>query len=267
MQIFENNKLNFQKIEKDLEKKGYSILESKVNKKICDKYNNIIESNLDKMKKEKKFHGKEAKILYNLTNKNFLFFKLVFNKTINRICQKYFKNGAYVKDKNIYQFDHMHSRILDYPCKSQPLHIDSRISGVYPPTSLHFFIYLSDVKKDSGPTQIVPSSHKKNCYPIKKDEINAKKIIGNKGTVIVLNSSTWHGSSLKKNFERRAILTLVYTRWFLRQQFALPFSLPKNFIKKLSNKEKMMLGFYNYPPIEEKDRVTGRGKIQNYILN
>ena len=69
----------------------------------------------------------------------------------------------------------MHSRILDYPCKSQPLHIDSRISGVYPPTSLHFFIYLSDVKKDSGPTQIVPSSHKKNRYPIKKDEINAKK--------------------------------------------------------------------------------------------
>ena len=36
MQIFENNKLNFQKIEKDLEKKGYSILESKVHKKICD---------------------------------------------------------------------------------------------------------------------------------------------------------------------------------------------------------------------------------------
>ena len=28
----------------------------------------------------------------------------------------------------------------------------------------------------------------------------------------------------------------------------------------------MMLGFYNYPPIEEKDRVTGRGKIQNYII-
>ena len=52
---------------------------------------------------------------------------------------------VYSKDKNIYQFDHLHSRILDYPCKSQPLHIDSRICGVYPPTSLHFFIYLSDV--------------------------------------------------------------------------------------------------------------------------
>ena len=266
MSIFRNNKINIFKIKKDLEKKGYSILNSRINDKLCDQYLDLINANLNATKKEVKFHGNKTKILYNLANKDFVFFKLIFDKKINEICKSYFKNGAHSKDQNIYQFDNLCSRILDYPCKSQPLHIDSRISGVYPPTSLHFFIYLSDVEEKSGPTQIVPRSHKLNRFPKKKDENKAKKVIGKKGTVIVVNSSTWHGSAIKKNYERRAILTLVYTRWFLRQQFAVPFSLPKKFLKKLSNRMKMLLGFYNYSPIDEKSRVTSRGKIKNYIL-
>ena len=131
---------------------------------------------------------------------------------------------------------------------------------------MHFFIYLSDVNQDSGPTRLVPFSHKKNVYPKKKDRQKAIKITGKKGTVIVTNSSTWHGSSIKKNYEQRSILTLVYTRWFIRQQFALPFSVPKKFIKKFTNNEKILLGFYNYPPIDERHRKTSRGKIKNYNI-
>lgn len=269
MPVFQNRNIDFSKINKELKKNGYSVLHSILNEKTCDKYLKIINSNLKKVNKiygKKKFHGKQTKILYNLTNKSFDFFELVLDKNVNKVCEDYFKNGAYSKDKNIYQFDHLHSRILDYPCKSQPLHIDSRISGVYPPTSLHFFIYLSDVNEESGPTQIVPSTHRINTFPTKKDETKAKKIIGKKGTVIIVNSSTWHGSSAKKNFERRAILTLVYTRWFLRQQFALPFSLPKKFVNRLSTKYKRVLGFYNYPPVDENQRIFSRGKIVNYRL-
>jgi ectoine hydroxylase-related dioxygenase (phytanoyl-CoA dioxygenase family) len=269
MSVFQNSNLPFSKISKELENNGYSVLNSALDKKLCDRYLKIVNSNLKKKNKlygKKTFHGKQTRVLYNLTNKNFKFFELVLDKTINKVCEKYFKNGAYSKDENIYQFDHLHSRILDFPCKSQPLHIDSRISGVYPPTSLHFFIYLSDVNEESGPTQIVPSTHRTNRFPTKKDEIKAKKIIGKKGTVIIINSSTWHGSSEKKNFQRRAILTLVYTRWFLRQQFALPFALPKKFVDKLSIKNKKILGFYNYPPVDENQRVFSRGEIKNYKI-
>lgn len=269
MAILDKRDLNFLKINNELQKKGYSVLESKLNKKLCDEYLNIINLNLKKKNKiygKKLFHGKQTKVLYNLTNKSFDFFKLVLDKDINKICKNYFKFGSHSKDKNIYQFDHLHSRILDYACKSQPLHIDSRICGVYPPTSLHFFIYLSDVNLESGPTQIVPYSHRINRYPTKKDEINSKKITGKKGTILIINSSLWHGSSIKKNFDRRAILTLVYTRWFMRQQFALPFSLSKKTANKLSIKNKKILGFYNYPPIDETQRVFSRGKILNYKI-
>ena len=175
MSVFQKNKLNILKINKELKENGFSILSSRINEKLCDQYLDIINSNLNSTKKEIKFHGKETKILYNLINKSFLFFKLIFDKKINEICKNYFKEGAHKKDQNIYQFDNLCSRILQNPCKSQPLHIDSRISGVYPPTSLHFFIYLSDVKEDSGPTQIVPSSHLINRFPKKKMKLKQKK--------------------------------------------------------------------------------------------
>ena len=266
MSIIVNSKINFLKIANQLNAQGFSVLESKMTEKLCDQYLKIINSNLNKIKNEKKFHGKDSSVLYNLTNINFNFFKLIFDKKINKICKDYFQYGAYKGDKNIYQFDHMHSRILNNPCKAQRLHIDSRICGVNPPTSLHFFIYLSDIDEDSGPTQIVPSSHKIKRYPKKSDEKNAIKILGKKGTIIVTNSSAWHGSSLKKNNNQRAIITLVFTRWFFRQQFAIPFSLPKKFVNKFTIKEKMLLGFYNYPSINEVDRLTSRGTLKNYIL-
>ena len=175
MSVFQNNKINISRINKDLREKGYSILNSRLNEKLCDQYLDVINSNLKETKKEIKFHGKETKILYNLMNKSFTFFKLIFDKKINEICKNYFKVGAHPKDQNIYQFDNLCSRILEQPCKSQALHIDSRISGVYPPTSLHFFIYLSDVKEETGPTQIVPMSHKLNRFPKKKIKLKQKK--------------------------------------------------------------------------------------------
>tara|TARA_A100001011_G_scaffold373606_1_gene433219 strand:+ start:128 stop:355 length:228 start_codon:yes stop_codon:yes gene_type:complete len=73
MPIFTNTKLNFFKIKKELDKKGFSVLESRLDEKLCDHYLNIINLNLKKSKKEKKFHGNEARLVYNLTNKDFDF--------------------------------------------------------------------------------------------------------------------------------------------------------------------------------------------------
>ncbi len=257
------SKLNTKTIINDLEKKGFSIFKNFLSSLQCKKYKELI-TNLQKGRILKKFHGDNAQMYYNLTSKNFKFFDLVFNQHIIKICEKFFKNGAYIKDKFVFQFDHLHARKLTGPCKAQGLHIDSRISGVYPPTSLHIFIYLDKVKKGSGATRIVPKSHKIVRYPTKKDEKKATEIHADEGTMIIMNSSCWHGAAEKFNKDERNVLILVFNRWFLRQQFALPFDLKKNFSKKLNLKKKMILGYYNYPPINEKQRIRRRGLLINY---
>ncbi len=249
---------------KNLDTKGYSVIKNFFSDKKINKFNSLLTPN-KKIKINPLFHS-GAEMIYNLQNINFEFINIIFNLSINKICKEYFKRGSHYLDKDIYQFDSMHSRILPGKSQSQNLHIDSRICGVSPPTHLHFFLYLSDVKEQDGPTQVVPFSHKINRFPKVTDKKKAKKILGNAGTLIVLNSSLWHGSSIKKTKMPRKIITLSYSRWHIRQTFAVPYSLPKKIMKKLNKRQLRILGFENYPPKDEKYRVKMRGKLENLIV-
>lgn len=254
------NKINYIKIQKSLETKGYFVLKNFLSKSLCKKFlDKILEKKVVK-KDPGNFH-QGGKMIYNLQNKDQDFLNLIFDEKFNKISKNYFKSGAYSLDKDIYQFELLHSRILIGKCKSQNLHIDSRVCGINPPTHLHFFIYLSDVNEMDGPTQLVPKSHKILRYPKKKDKTKAVKIIGDQGTVIAINSSIWHGSSVKKSIKPRAILTLSYSRWHLRQPYAVPYSIPNKFEKKLTTKQKKLLGYFNYPPKNEKFRLRMRGPL------
>lgn len=47
----------------------------------------------------------------------------------------------------------------------------------------------------------------------------------------------------------------------MRQPFAVPYSLTKKIQNKLTNKQKNLLGFFNYPSAPEKGRLRMRGKL------
>ena len=102
-------------------------------------------------------------------------------------------------------------------------------------------------------------------YPTKKDNNKSIKICEKKGTLIVLNSSTWHGSSKKITNDPRVILTLSYSRWHLRQKYAVPYGIPSKYLKKLSLKQKKILGFFNYPPKNENYRLRMRGELTSMM--
>ena len=94
-------------------------------------------------------------------------------------CQYGFSRSVFrLEDKDIYQFDLLHSRILVGKSKAQNLHIDSRVCGIYPSTHIQFFIYLNKVGPNDRPTQLVPKSHKILRYPNAKDYRKTEKIFG-----------------------------------------------------------------------------------------
>jgi ectoine hydroxylase-related dioxygenase (phytanoyl-CoA dioxygenase family) len=258
-------KNDFNQLNNNLYKKGFVVIKNFFSKKTADCYYKKIINKKITLNNPSKFHN-NASLLYNLQNKDKIFLKLIFNKTINSICQNYFRLGAHLDDKNIYQFDALHSRILFGKNKPQNLHIDSRICGVHPPTHLHFFIYLKDVKIIDGPTQIVPYSHKICRYPRKSDQKKSIKITGDAGTLIIINSSLWHGSSEKISEGSRAILTLSFSRWHLRQTFAVPYGLPAKLKKHVNKKQKIILGYENYQPPNERGRLRMRGNLPNLII-
>lgn len=192
--------LNFQKIQNNLEKKVFFVLRNYFKKKFCESIYEKVLSQRIHSQDSGNFH-KGASMVYNLHTKGEEFLKIIFSKNILKICNHYFKTGSYQKDKDVFQFDSIHSRILFGKSKPQNLHIDSRVAGIYPPTHLHFFIYLKKVTLEDGPTQLVPNSHRIIKFPNKIDEKNKLKITGEAGDMIIINSSTWHGSSQKKTFK------------------------------------------------------------------
>lgn len=259
------NKINYKKVQDNLEKNGYFVLRNFLSKTKCKKFlDKILIRNINKINKKDpgNFH-QGASLVYNLQNKDKEFLDLIFDKRINKINENFFRPGAHKNDKDIYQFDLLHSRILMGKSKAQNLHIDSRVCGIFPPTHIQFFIYLDCVNLNDGPTQFVPKSHKKFRYPQKNDNKKTVKVTGEEGTLIICNSSIWHGSSPKTTSGTRAILTMSYCRWHLRQQYAVPYSIPYKFEKKLNIKQKKLLGYFNYPPKNENFRIRMRGPLTN----
>lgn len=255
---------NYTKISKELKNKGYSVIENFLPKKKCNLYNNIISKIISKQnltENKSGFHNTGSSMAYNIQNKNRVFFDLIFHKEILKICELYFSYGAHTKDKYNFQFDNIAGRRLIGKCKNQELHIDSRLCGAEPPISIHFFLYLTDVKEESGPTRLVPKSHIIKRYPKKSDNKKTIKILGKRGKLLICNSSIWHGSSKKTNFDDRTIITLSFNRWFFRQKFAVPYSLSRSINKKMTLKQKFIYGIYNYPPKSEKMRLRMRGNL------
>mgnify|MGYP003969468105 FL=1 len=248
---------------KNLNKKGFYKFNSKLNKKIIDKTLEILdkESNNNKQEKETLFH-KDAVNISNLHLKNNFFYNFVFNKFFLKVSEKFFRIGAHKFDKNIFQLDMINARILKNFSKEQLLHIDSRICGVYPPTQIQFLFYLNNVdKKNYGATQVVPGSHKINRFPQKKDRNKVKQILGKAGDFFAIDSSLWHGSSVKKNNTQRTLVTLSYSRWNIRQSYAIPYGINKYKPDNFNQKQKYLLGYFNYPEKTEKERARMRGSL------
>ena len=264
----------------ELKRQGFAVLKKKLSKKKCSYLKKIIRKFNEKLVAKRN----PVEFNYNIYCLNKDFLKLAFDKDLNEIAKEFFiyKKDKKIKNKNLdYHLNYMHHRCLNKPTPPQKLHIDGKIPGANPEISLHFIIYLDDVDKHNGPTAYVPKSHLIKELPNKKNNTKAKLIFGEQGTITAFSGSTWHGSTKKTNNKPRSIILIKFARWFIAQNFAVPYLIPKKIAKLLNDKEKRILGFYNYPVInrtkvDKKDRknlfykknsilVTGNAKKVNQI--
>ena len=95
-------------------------------------------------------------------------------------------------------------------------------------------------------------------------------ITAKKGSVLIFNTSLWHGSSKKNDDSSRWAVLLGYYRWFLKPSYDYLQNTPKSIYKKLSKSQKQLLGFDVTPPKDEFTRVRRKSfsfeKPNNYKL-
>ncbi len=255
---------------KDLNKKGYTILKNVISSRECEVYKKLLNSNYNKLHKKYAKHKQKGssfnksadkesilkdKIVYNLHNKNYKWFKLFQNKKVIQILDSVLKRGTYENAEPYYLYN-ISARCPLPGNPGQQLHIDSQLPGLNYNTVTNVMWYFDDVDKINGTTVIVPGSHKiKKFAPNNKKIKNKLYVKAKKGSVLIFNACLWHGASEKNSSSSRWALILGYAHWYIKPSFDYMFNTPIKIFNKLNSKQKALLGFNLVPPKDEFSRV------------
>ena len=267
-----------QKFVREIKKKGYTLIPNVISSTECEKYKKLLEKYYKKYSqfyasspKKKSLADKSyEKVVYNLHNKDIVFFKLFKNKKILKILNVILKEGSF-RNQEPYYLNNISARCPTKGNKGQIIHLDSNLPGVNYNIITNVIWYFDDVNKKNGTTMLVPGSHRYLKYANIKNIKNLKYINAKKGSVLVFNSNLWHGGSEKINSESRWALVLGYARWFIKPSFDFMKNTPRKIYSKLTKKDKSLLGFDLVPPKDEFTRITRRSnfhlKPNNYKID
>jgi len=252
----------------DLEKVGYHVLPQFLTDADCDAMKDILTSLPAEQvvaNQSGDFHGGRTVLAPNIIIHSERFLDLATDRRVLSVANKFFEFGTFKNEKDPYQLHLMHARMVAEEADEQELHIDSRLCGVNPPLILHIFFYLEDcLDEGSGATRVVPGSHRYMRYSEPSDNANAIPVLGKKGTAIFINSNTYHGSSAKTSAGERWLITLAFSRWWIRQPFAIPYF--PHWPRQLTAEEKNLFGFNNYADKSLSSRgLRARGELPSLV--
>lgn len=239
--------------------KGFTIIENIISAKECNRLKSKAKENFNKFSKYYKKTNSIEDTLYNLHNKDILFLKYINHSKIIPIVRSILNKGSY-NNKDFVILRQSAIRNPKYGSEQQ-LHNDSRISGIKQPLILQVVWLLDDFNNENGSTRIIPGSHKKNNFPKNRKKYQNEKILtGKKGSVIIFDAATWHGSAKKTSNEDRWGMIFSYSRWFLKPSFDYNYNTPLKIFKKMNREQKELLGFRFNPPKDEFGIISSKSK-------
>ena len=252
----------------EIKKNGYVIIDNLISKKLCKKLVNLLEDDYNKYSKNYASPGKikknhladksKEKVVFNLHNKNLIWFKLFGHPFIISVLDILLKEGSY-NNSEPYYLNNISARTPLYGCPPQQLHIDGGLPGANYALKINVLWCLEDFNSQTGFTRVVPRSHKIKLFPKDNHKYKSEKnLYAKAGSVIIFDASLWHGGSTSISKSSRWGLILGYARWWIKPSFDFMFNTPKKIYNRLSFFQKCLLGFNSVPPKDEFTRIRRR---------
>lgn len=256
---------NLQKYIIKIKKYGYAVVPNLISRKQCNKFINLLESDYEKysklyskpegIKKHDLANKSYEKVVFNLHNKNYSWFKIFKNKIVLQILDFFLKEGSF-NGNEPYYLNNISARTPTKGSPGQIFHIDGGLPGTNYTLKVNVLWCLNDFTKENGYTRVIPKSHKIRSFPKNnKDCINTKQLYAKAGSAIIFDGALWHSGSGKKNDLMRWAIVLGYARWWIKPSFDFMKNTPKNIFKKLDDEDKRILGFNLAPPKDEFTRL------------
>lgn len=203
------------------------------------------------------FLNRNQPIVYNLQNKDHYFLEMLFSCELLEKLFVRFLNDPWYKQIPTGEPNYIMRSFLARSSKDPlPLHIDSFIPYKGPHViSMQVAILLEESTVANGCTVFVPRSHQAGEYVEQKALRDAIPIEGKPGDAVIWDSRLWHGANAGTSDGTRWAIIATFARWWLKQAFDIPQSLPDAIKEKLSPKEKAIMGFSSRPYGDESEGI------------
>ncbi len=136
-------------------------------------------------------------------------------------------------------------------------HIDSRVINKKKKISFGIgylvIIALEDFKRDNSSTKFIPNSFKSKAIPKKDGSYKFRKLIMKKGSICIMDTSTWHKGGEPSKNSRWSIFS-IYTPWFFKPYFN--YKKLTTGMKSLTINQKKLLHFFSDPPSSHNQRIN-----------
>lgn len=197
--------------------------------------------------------NKVAKNLYNLPAKDLFFIKLFLeNKELEKILIHFLNDPYYVQipqNEPNYILRSLGARSTE---GELPMHIDSFFPYQGPNViAMQCILFLEDSTIENGCTINISGSHLSGTYADNNKRHLASPIEAKAGDLYIQDARLHHGTLPNITTNTRWSCVATYTRFFIKQHFDMPKTIPNRILKHLSPKEKSILGFCSQPLLDE----------------
>src|SRR3989338_5394433 len=237
-----------------IEKNGYTILKGILSQQQCDQ----MSSRLSEIYRKREAAGLDRHpsidpsrehFILNLHNKDDMFVPLMDHPAIVPIVEHFLDKTLILNNFN--------ARATVYGSKPQHLHLDSRVPFPDTPIMMNVIWMINDFTVQNGATRVVPGSHQWNIIPERPlDHPQAVYTTGKAGSVIIYNSSLWHGAGPSTMQGERWGIFAMYGRWFIKPTWDFTKNTPPGLYARLTPRQKQYLGFNSVPPHDETVRLS-----------
>lgn len=254
---------------RDLEERGYTVIPAVYSPEHVERALGLVrhwyQVSTQALSDRMPFLNKDQAMVYNLQNKDPFFLELLFSSAEVSAILKHFLNDEWFRSVPA---EHANYILRSFLARSSnhkmPIHIDSFIpyGGDYC-FIMQFSILLEDQNEENGCTVVVPGSHRSGRYGTQDAFENAKPICARAGDCVMWDSRIWHGALENRSSVTRWAIIATMQRWWLKQAFEIPGSLPQAHYDALTDEQRAVLGFTSVP---YRDETVGIDMKREYSL-
>lgn len=256
-------KFSIQKHIKDLRISGITYLKNALSKKECRSFIKECEKTFRDFEKKHKKLGNRGQVIQNyfLYNKNYL--KLLELKKVDKILRKVIDNDYVLINSSLTnrfkRNNNFDKKKLHLDDLGGEWHHDSRLIGnrrLDRGFSFIVMIMLDGFDEDNGCTQYVEKSHFiRDKIPQKKKNYKHKKILGEQGTVAIIDTGLWHKAGEPSDKKTRWSIFSYYGPWFMKPYYNYPAMIKKKYKNLISKNLKKILHCNSIPPENELESI------------